>query len=253
MLDAPEKQTAYWVYPIELAHLHDIRGIAVKLNCSASKTIDKAEIRNNLVQSLNCVVDAGFDFFYVKPSINNDSLSPMARKAADSVVNTVRKAIHLVIERVFKKMSLEDLSTTACYMDSMGITNPEEGGLSYIAFPLNEVLQSKLYLVMNKINEEPEIERYSSELVTFLSDIVHESAHYYYHLPTGLVHIGGFSKKAADLGIDTTVKGIQGLLRTVVKDISHHDIKHLPDNVDQLIVTFPVAHNVCSAVFIANK
>ena len=253
MLKGRRNANAYWVFPIENVHQKNFRRIAVALNRSESNTLDKIKVKDEFVQSLNSVVNAALDFYYVKPSANDNTLSPMAKKAADSVVNTVRKAIHLVIQRVFKKMSLKDLTTMACYMDSMGITNLQEGGLSYIAFPLNNALQDQLSVVMSRINSESEIECYSTDLIGLFSNIVKEGARYYYHKPTEMVDVGGFTKKAADLGIDTTVKGIQGLIRRVVKDISHKDIELLPDNIGQLVVNFNVPHEVCSAVFIEDK
>lgn len=252
MLDLLESKQSHWAFPIESVHQEKIRSIAETFHCSDAPWTNQNHARDEFVSSLNSVVDAGFYFYYGRPSEQSDALSPVMRKVADSVVNTVRKSIHMVIQRVFKKMSLSDLKVMSCYMDSMVITNPDDNQ-SYIAFPLSDGLRQQFIDTMGKIKQEEHIESYSAELAELFGSVVKDSAHYYYRFPTEMVNIGGFAKKAADLGIDTTVKGLQSLIRRVLKDISHKDVENFPDTLDRLIYTFDVPYATCTSQYIENK
>ena len=243
---------AYWVFPIERGHHVTIRRLAMTLARQGGVGVSSASDRVELVASLNVIIDAGFDFYYQKPSSEDDNLSPMMRRAAESVVRTMRKAIHAVVQRVFKKLSHNDLILMAFYLDSMALADTENGQ-EFIGFPLNESLHNQLRSGMERIRTETDIAAYSNDLINLFSEIVRESVHYYCFLPTSRVNIGGLSKKAADLGMDAVVKAINGLIRRLLKDIAHDDIKELPQNIADVVVHLDLPYKACTTEFIQSK
>lgn len=253
MLDLLNNDNAFWVFPIRKDDQKRIRGVTTQLHSNDAKPVDPIKTRDELVDSLNSIIDSAFVFYYEKPTADRNSLSPMVRKAANSIVNTVRKAIHLVIQKVFKKMSLHDLKGVAAYLDSMAISETSEDAQAYLGFPLNEELRQQLVHLMTSITEGTHIEQYSFDILRFVSDVVQESTRHYYHKPMTLVSVGGFAKKAADLGIDTTEKGILRLIKRVLRDISHDDIKDIPENIHFVVVTIDLPYEVCTPKFIENK
>jgi len=253
MLDLLNNDNAFWVFPIKKDDQKSIRDVATQLHSNDAKPVDPIKTRDALVDSLNSIIDSAFVFYYEKPSAERDSLSPIVRKAANSIVNAVRKTIHLVIQKVFKKMSIHDLKGMAAYLDSMAISEASEDAQAYLGFPLKEELRQQLVRLMTSITEGTHIEQYSSEILRFFSDVVQESTHHYYHKPMALVNVGGFAKKAADLGIDTTEKGILRLIKHVLRDISHDDIKGLPENIHFVVITLDLPYEACTPKFIENK
>ena len=243
----------FWVFPIKKDDQKRVRLIAKKLHSDGIERLDPIEIRNDLVSSLNSIIDSAFSFYYEKPSGEKDSLTPMVRKAANSIVNTVKKAIHLVIQRVFKKMSLKDLSGMAAYLDSMAISEATEDSQAYLGFPLNDELKQHLDDLMNAISESAHIKQYSDKISPFFHDVVRESTLHYYHKPMKLVSVKGFAKKAADLGIETTEKGILKLVKYLLREISHEDIKGLPEQIELVALTLDLPYEVCTSKFIEDK
>lgn len=246
-------EVVLWVFPIDKGLQSEVREVAVALHQQHHSDQELQQVRKSFVHALNGVIDAGFDFYYVKPAADSDSLGPMVRRAVDSIMNTVRQAIHLVVQRIFRNMPLANLRVMAYYMDSMILTAPKNEDIGLLALPLNDGLGEQLMGVMDKIQASDEIHEYSDELLQVFSDIVMESAHYYYHLPTNYIKLNRFAKKAADIGVDTTVKGIKTVLKRVVREIDHKDISELPKYIHYLVVKVDVPYTVCAPEFIADK
>ncbi len=245
------QQNLYWAFPIKGDLQREIRCIAEILHHCQRQHREAGASRDELVKALNEVVDSGFEFYYVRPTAERQDLSPMVRRAVDSVMNAVRRAIHLVIQRVFKKMSLEDLCVMANYLDSLAIEDRQ--GDTWLAYPLNTGLRDRLVSLVARIGYAEARNLYERDLVVFFADIVSESAHYYYHQPVTMINLSGFAKKATDVAIDTTVKALQSLLERVIKDLSHDAISQLPDMLDYLIVSADLTYQVGGGEFIEYK
>lgn len=241
----------FWVFPIKAALGNSIRDITLSLHNTDIPQAERERNRKALVHALNAVIDSGFEFYYVIPSKNNNSLSPLVRRTIDSIMSTVRAGIHLVVQRVFKNMPAKDLYLMACYMDSMIIRNDTD--TSYLAFPLTPQLRDQFSNVLEKVNASDSLSEYSEDLIKVFSDLVSESAKYYYFQPTDIINLNGFAKKAADLGIEGTVKGIKKVIRHVVKDIAHQDVKLLFKNIHFLVIAADLPYEVCSTEFIEDK
>lgn len=256
MINLLEHENALWVFPLSVALQRDVRQVALDFN---SGSIDKAKlpaVKKGFVHSLNAVIDSGFDFYYVKPSQHNNTLSPMAQKTVDSIVATVRGAIHLVVQRLFKKMSHKDLQSTAYYLDSMIVEKPDaksDDYRYYLVFPLDETVRVKFAEVLKAIEESQTVESYASELIEVFKEIVSEAVRYYYYLPTEYIGVSGFAKKAADLGMDTTVKGIQRIIRRVIKEVSHKEVVLFADSLPHFVFTADVPYAVCAPKFAEGK
>ena len=245
-------QDVFWVFPIDEQLKAEVRQLSRDLHLNKN-TLDTSAQRKHLVHALNAIIDTGFEFYYDKPASDEDRLSPMVRGTVNSIIKTVRGAIHLVVQRVFKNIPRNDLKLLAYYLDSMILTSPVQSGQSYLAFPLALSIREDLHRVMEKVDQSDAIDRYGEDLAAVLNDIITSSTHYYYHFPTEFVALKGFVKKAADIGIDSTVKGIQKIVRRVLKDIDHDDVALMFGNLERLVLTMDVPHKVCVAEYPIHK
>ena len=242
----------FWVFPIDPGLGETVRQVAVSLQPSDLTKAELERLRKELVRSLNAVIDAGFEFYYQRPS-ENSSLNPMVLRTIRSIINRVRQAIHLVVQRVFKSMPHEDLARMANYMDSMVLPPREEGKPALLAFPLGNELSERLDALMDAIRHSDKLSDYDQALYRFFVDIVEASVRYYYREPTTMVSLNRFAKKAADLGIDTTVKGVKSILKKVIKEVDHADVSALPDNIHFLVADRELSYQPCSPDFISDK
>ncbi len=242
----------FWVFPIDPEQGESVRQIAVSLQPGDLKKTELERLRKDLVRSLNAVIDSGFEFYYERPS-ENSSLKPMVQRTIRSIINTVRQAIHLVVQRVFKSMPHADLARMANYMDSMVLPPREEGRPALLAYPLGDELSQRLDELMEMIRQSDQVSDYDQALYRLFTDIVEASVRYYYREPTNMVSLNRFAKKAADVGIDTTIKGIKSILKRVVKEVKHEEVAALPDNIHFLVADRELDYKPCSPDFISEK
>ena len=251
MKELLQQDNLFWAFPIEVSLQTEVREIALALHHDKVSEKELVAARKQFVHALNKVIDAGFEFYYQKPTENDGNLSPIVKRTVDSVINTVRHAIHIVVQRVFKNMPVHDLKLMGYYLDSMVIPNNEK--YAYLAFPLNETIRSGFINVHRKITRTDHKEDYGRELVAIFTHVVKESTHYYYHAPTDLITLNRIAKKAADISIDGAANGIQKIIGRVIKDISHKQVVLLFKNLHLMLVSSDLNYSVASPHFIPNK
>lgn len=245
------QKNLYWAFPIPHSLEIELREIALLLHRQQVSERDLGETRPRFVKALNKSIDSGFEFYYQKPTSEEGTLSPLVKRTVDSIMSTVRHAIHLVVQRLFKKMPLHELKLMAYYLDSMIL--PENDRYAHLAFPLKEDIQAGFLRVYETIEQTESMDEYSGELAKMLSSVVRESTHYYYHKPTDLLTINRIIKKAADLSIDGATSGIERILRHVIKDISHKQVTLLFSNLHYLLIPADPGFAVATATFVPDK
>lgn len=251
MKELLQQERLFWAFPINITIQEEVREIALALHHDKVSEKELASAREHFVHALNKVIDSGFEFYYQKPTEKEGNLSPIVKRTVDSVINTVRHAIHIVVQRVFKSMPIQDLKLMGYYMDSMVIPHNEK--YAYLAFPINENIRSGFIDIHDKVTRSNSKENYGPELAVIFSSIVKESTHYYYHAPTDLIKLNRIAKKAADISIDGAANGIQKVIRRVIKDISHKQVKLLFNNLDVMLVSPDINCQVASPQFIPEK
>lgn len=241
----------FWVFPVSAELAQDIRQLAVELDGGLSGGA-VSDIRNRFVRTLNVSIDAGFHFYYTVPMEYSRSVGTLVRKTVDSIISAARHGIHLVIQQVFKGLSVRDLQSMAWYLDSM-VVPAHSQDKALLAFPLKADLVKRLDNLMESIRASDQVATYSRELYGVFSDIIDASVYYYYQKPTNEIHLNRLAKKAADLGIHSTVKGIKSVIKHVLKDVSHEEALALPDNMHFLLAERNLNYLVGEARFIAEK
>ncbi len=246
-----KQHNLYWAFPLATSLQDEIRQIAISLHTGQCSKNDLADVRKRFVRVLNQSIDAGFEFYYQKPTDQDDNLSPLAKRTVDSIINTVRHAIHLVVQQLFKNMPLDELTLMSYYLDSMILPGNEK--YAHLAFPLNEDIRLQLVKVADKITKTQSMTDYSSELEAIFAQVVRQSTHYYYQVPSGLLKLNRFAKKAADLGIEGATRGIEKIIHRVIKDVSHKQVLMLFDNLRILVIPAEPDYEVASPHFVADK
>ncbi len=242
----------YWAFPIDVALENEVRQITLALhnNQVAAQQLDAT--RQQFVHALNGVIDAGFDFYYTTPASNDEHLNPLLKRTVESIIKTVRGAIHLVVQKVFKNMPLQELTLIAYYMDSMIIPGDEEHR-PRLAYPLSDTARTGFIAVEKQIQGSDSTTGYASELGAVFSNIVKDGIHYYYHAPTDLITLNRIAKKAADLTMDGVAGGINKVIRHVLKDVSHKNVVWLFDHLHVMLLAAELDYPVASANFVATK
>lgn len=226
----------FWAYPIgsELA----LKTLDVIQEISQTEAATNVEMLNRKVaEVLKPLTEDGLVAYYHRPS-ETIEMSPLLRKTADAGVNSVKKAIFLVIQTIFKKMPLEQLKALAGYMESM-IYRDGEDGEYHVAFVLEAELAVRASELIERVRTDRLTKLYMKELIQALGDLVHEGVEHYYSKPSDLITLGRITKKAADIGIDTAEKGVRGLIRKILRELPHDALVQLADYVETLMLPIP--------------
>ncbi|MDX1695784.1 MAG: hypothetical protein R3208_18615 [Ketobacteraceae bacterium] len=242
----------FWVFPIEPDMADGVREIAVSLQQDDIGSSDLDSLRRRLVRSLNQIIDAGFEFYYQRPA-EYSSLNAVVQGAIQSIIYTIRQSIHMVVQRVFKSMSLEDLRAMANYLDSMVLPPRDQGQPALLAHPLGDSLSRRIDELMDTIRNSDSVSEYDGELYRTFAEVVEVSVRFYYREPTNMVSLNPIAKKAADLGINTTISGVKKILKRVVREVKHEEVSVLPDNIDFLVEERDLDYRVCDPEFIETK
>lgn len=232
-------QDLFWAYPIETDLA--LKTLATIQEIFQSESFAKVEPLNHQVaEILKPLTEEGLKAYYHEPS-KTIEMSPLLRKTADAGVNSVKKAIFLVIQTIFKKMPLEQLKALGGYMESMIYQNSEDGSY-HVAFVLDVSLAERAAELIERVRTDRLTKLYMKELIEALGDLVHAGVEHYYSKPSDLITLGRITKKAADIGIDTAEKGVRGLIRKILRELPHEALVELADYVETLMLPVPEAH-----------
>lgn len=171
-------------------------------------------------QDLVELVDIALNAYYEHPA-DMISLSPLIRKAADTGMAAVSKAVDMVIHRVMAKRSLEELQRMAGDMGSMLCSSQDEPPRHYICFPLPADLYERSQALIARVHNDTEVDGYREDIITSLEDLIEEGIQVYYVAPISQVEVGRITKAAADMGISTVKKGTSMVLQKVFKTMPH--------------------------------
>ncbi len=165
-----------------------------------------------LMRVMEDFVDEAIQVYFVQP-MEVAQLNPVGRKMVMVAVTTIRKTAQLVLGKVLKKLSNEELVPIAEYMDEVMFRdrcNPEAAG--FIAFPLSNELRERFRQIAQRAHTgQPH--QVVPDLVEAFSAITDEALKAFFEKPVALLKLGPVLKKMTVLGVDTTRSATNTLLK----------------------------------------
>ena len=177
------------------------------------------EAANNLV----ALTKIGLQAYYERPA-ELIEMPSIIRKAADTGISTVFKAVDMVIHKVLAKRSLNELQSMASDMSEMVCRSGDDEPRHYICFPLPARLFVRSQTLLARVQEDPQVDLYRGDIIQSLEELIEEAISVFYTGPISKVQVGRITKAAADMGMTTVKKGSSMVLNRVFKDMPHTEM-----------------------------
>lgn len=184
--------------------------------------------------TLIAITDAGFDAYYEKPA-QLAKISSTVRRAADAGIHAVQKGIHLVIRKLLKNRSIEDLERLAnnlSYLICLGNDGPDR---AYACFRLEEQLYQRVVSNMARVQQDPNLESYRQDVIVSVEDLIAAGIDVFYTKPVDQAQIGKITRKAADIGIHTVQKGSNAVVHRLFKDMDYATLVPMAEYFENLL------------------
>lgn len=178
------------------------------------------ELAKVAAQHLVQLTHIGVQAYYERPA-GMISMPSIVRKAADTGISAVFKAVDMVIHKVLAKRSLEELQTMAADMCRLICVSDEPQPRYFICFPLPAHLFERSQALLARVSQDSHVELYRDDIIQSLEDLIEEGINVFYTAPMTKVRVGRITKAAADLGMATVKKGSSVVLHKVFKTMPH--------------------------------
>lgn len=169
------------------------------------------------------VTDAGFIAYYDTPT-TMAGLSKPIKRATDAGIHTVQKGIKVVIRKLLKNRSQEDLNRLAFNLSHLVCINTTDPKKAYACFRLHKPLYQKAITNMRRVHEDPNVDAYRSDVIETIEDLIASGIEMFYTRPVDQANIGKLTRKAADLGMNGVQKGTNAVIHRMFKGISHQEL-----------------------------
>lgn len=192
------------------------------------------ELGRQAARQLVRLTELGLLAYYERPA-NLIAMPSVVRKAADTGISAIFKAVDMVIHRVLAKRSLEELQSMAADMSHMiGISDHAEPRY-FICFPLPGELSERASLMLARVQQDQNVDEYRNEIISSLEDLIEEAIGVFYTQPLSRVQVGRITRAAADMGMTTVKKGSSMVLHKVFKTMPHTQLVPLADYFQTLL------------------
>lgn len=114
LLTADDNGHYYVTFPLN-KELHDL---AMELMAEVRKNTNVDTYREDIVQALYRLIDAGIDAYYHQP-VGMIELGKLTRKTADVSISTAQKGTNSVIRRIFKVLEHDEMLPLTNYFETL--------------------------------------------------------------------------------------------------------------------------------------
>ena len=209
----------YFGYEIEEQIYRDVISTLERIKAGGRSEDLGREAANNLV----VLTRIGLQAYYERPA-SLIELSPLVRKAADTGISTIFKAVDMVIHKVMAKRSLEELQTMAHDMCHLICVAEGADPSYYICFPLPAHLFERSQTLLARVQQDSNVDLYRHDIIQSLEELIEEAIGVFYTSPISKVQVGRITKAAADVGMTTVKKGSSMVLNKVFKTMPHAEM-----------------------------
>lgn len=160
--------------------------------------------------------DECLDQYFLSP-IESVQLNGMGKKIVLGGVGAIKKTIHLTLKQVTKKLSAQDRTQLADYINGLMVPLRESKRFAtFVAVPVSEDLRGRLAVaVATGRAQAPDQVR--DEYCDALCELIDVAIEAYMQRPIRMLKMGMVMGKIASVAADT----IQGAAHTVVRKVTH--------------------------------
>ena len=174
-----------------------------------------------LVRAMDLFVKESVEIFVLQPAAHV-GLKPAYLKMINSLSKLTEKSAMMLVNKVAKKMSLEDHRNAAAYMQSVRLTYDEEGqAVGDILFPIRaefaEIGWETRVKMLSGQARDPAVLK---EGVQFLHEVIDVANLWVFEKPVELLNLGPVMRKLAVSTVLTVKKATHSLINTLVPKIS---------------------------------
>lgn len=176
----------------------------------------------------------GMAAYYDRPA-SLIELPSMVRKAADTGMSTIFKAVEMVIHKLIAKRSLEELQLLSNDVRQLICISDSAQPRYFICFPLPAHLFERAQTLLARVAEDDRVDLYRSDVIHSLEDLIEEGIGAFYTRPIAKIQVGRITKAAADMGVSTVKKGSSMVLHKVFKTMPHTELLPLASYFETLL------------------
>lgn len=221
-MDVMNEHHHYFGYEIEASLYMDLTENLREIEAGGPCEILARRAADHLVQLTHIGVQA----YYERPA-SLISMPSLVRKAADTGMSTIFKAVDMVIHKVLAKRSLEDLQAMAADMSRLICISDDSPARYFICFPLPAHLFERSQVLLARVAEDEQVDSYRHDIIHSLEELIEEAISVFYTAPLAKVQVGRITKAAADVGMSTVKKGSSMVLHKVFKSMPHSEMQPL--------------------------
>lgn len=218
------EQQQYFGYEIDADTYQDLIGTLQRIRQGGSSE----ELGRQAARQLVRLTELGLLAYYQRPA-SMIAMPSVVRKAADTGISAIFKAVDMVIHRVLAKRSLAELQSMAADMSQMIGVSDDATPRYFICFPLPAELSERASTMLNRVQQDNNVDAYRNDIITSLEDLIEEAIGVFYTQPLSRVQVGKITRAAADMGMTTVKKGSSMVLHKVFKTMPHEDLLPLAD------------------------
>jgi hypothetical protein len=174
-----------------------------------------------LLSIMDKFVSESVDTFVLKPA-EHVQLKPAFLKMIHSLSKLVEKSAMMLVQKVAKKMTLEDHRNAAQYMKGVRLVSEENGQqVGDIAFPLHSEFAQLGWTTREKMlggqAKDPEV---IGQGIAFLHAVIDVANLWVFEKPVEILNLGPIMRKLAMSTVATVKKATHSLINTLVPKIS---------------------------------
>ncbi len=185
-------------------------------------------------ETLINVTNAGFSAYYDTPT-SMAALPRPIKRATDAGIHTVQKGIQMVIRKLLKNRSMEDLERLAFNLSHLICVDIESPDKAYACFRLRKPLYEKAVTNMQRVHEDTNLHAYRGDVIESIEDLIESGIEMFYTRPVNQANIGKLTRKAADLGMHGVQRGINAVIHRMFKDMRHSELQPLASYFETLL------------------
>ena len=209
----------YFGYEIEASLYQDLIANLARIEAGGPSDKLARTAADHLVQ----LTQVGVQAYYERPA-SLISMPSLVRKAADTGMSTIFKAVDMVIHKVLAKRSLDELQVMATDMTRLICVSDESPARYFLCFPLPTHLFERSQELLARVAQDSQVELYRDDIVSSLEELIEEAITVFYTAPLAKVQMGRITRTAADMGMTTVKKGSSMVLNKVFKSMPHSEM-----------------------------
>ena len=186
--------------------------------------VDRAEPTPDvsvLVRAMDLFVKESVETFVLQPAAHV-GLKPAYLKMINSLSKLTEKSAMMLVNKVAKKMSLQDHVNAAAYMQSVRLSYEENGAMvGDIIFPIRADFAAMGWSTREKmlsgLARDPAV---LAEGIAFLHEVIDVANLWVFEKPVEILNLGPVLRKLAVSTVATVKKATHSLINTLVPKIS---------------------------------